>query len=246
MKPYFPTTLLVIFGIAIAPTPAAEYSSRFKEWIFLEDSALQTPPPSDVPEERIPFGTRGPCEETPYPFTPLLPMASPEFSGYTLAEYPTFWFYIPYGGDRVSSGQFVLFDPAGDPFYVADLVLPNTPGLVSLSLPTSAPTMVVNQPYRWELTLYCVTETTEESEDLVSHTGFITRISNPDLVIQLSQATSEERLQIYQENELWYDIFNLLEPIFPLSEEWKVVLRQLELQALEEEAIAGSAVVVPE
>lgn len=203
-------------------------------------SKADEPPPRGAPTGRKPFGTRGPCEASDRPFTPLLPPPNPNFSGNTLAERPTFWFYIPYAPGRVRGGEFGLRDRTNKLVYAAEVGLPSTPGFVHLKLPQTAPVLQVNQPYTWELTLYCATETRADSIDLVRHSGQITRINRPELISQLPQATVEKRLQLYTIHKLWYDAAAMLDSIAPTHPGWIATLKQLDLESLKQEAIVGS------
>ncbi|NJR64539.1 MAG: DUF928 domain-containing protein [Leptolyngbyaceae cyanobacterium CRU_2_3] len=204
----------------------------------------QEPPDRGAPDGREPFGTRGPCEASDRPLTPLLPLPKPEFSGNTLAEHPTFWFYVPYAAVRVSAGQFVVRQENGDLLYGADFRLPNTPGFVSVSLPNTTPALKPNQPYRWEFILDCASE--DDEPGIVRHTGLVTRISNPALVAQLAAATPEERIRLYSKTALWYDAAANLEHLAPASAPWTLLLQSLGLEQLEQEAIAGPVVILPQ
>jgi hypothetical protein len=204
------------------------------------------PPRQGAPSGRKPFGTRGPCEAGDRPFTPLLPLPNPTFSGNTLQERPTLWFYIPYSTQRVRGGQFVVFNAAKKLVYGADLTLPTTPGFVSVTLPSTAPALALNQPYRWELTLYCATETAQPSDDLVRHKGQITRMDRPNWVQKLAEITPEQRVKLYADNQIWYDLPLVIEPLERSAPAWIALLQQLGLDSLRQEAIAGAATVEAE
>ena len=47
------------------------------------------------------------CPKTPKPLTALLANNGSDF---TLSEYPTFWFYIPYAPERIGYMEFLLLD----------------------------------------------------------------------------------------------------------------------------------------
>src|SRR4028119_179247 len=133
------------------------------------------PPVDDNPPEREPAGTRGPCENTTgTPFTPLLPVSKSGFSGYTLTEHPTFWFYIPYKTSSVSSGNFSIEDQQGNTLYRTSVRLPTTPGFVSVSIPTTEKPLEQNKQYRWTFTLSCASQETSEPPK-VWHTGTVQR-----------------------------------------------------------------------
>ena len=217
------------------------------------------PPPVDggTPPEREPAGTRG-CGEntTGTPFTPLLPVSKSGFSGYTLTEHPTFWFYIPYKTSSVSSGKFSIEDQQGNPLYQTSVRLPNTPGIVSISIPITEKPLEKNKEYRWTftLTLSCASQETSESANQetselpnVWHTGIVQRVDMPALESQLKTATLEERINLYVENGIWYDAPTDLAKSNEPSQAWRNLLKSFGLEQLANEAIAGEVVpiVVP-
>ncbi len=214
------------------------------------------PPVDGNPPEREPAGTRGPCENTTgTPFTPLLPVSKSGFSGYTLTEHPTFWFYIPYKTSSVSSGKFSIEDQQGNPLYQTSVRLPNTPGIVSISIPITEKPLEKNKEYRWTftLTLSCASQETSESANQetselpnVWHTGIVQRVDMPALESQLKTATLEERINLYVENGIWYDAPTDLAKSNERSQAWRNLLKSLGLEQLANEAIAGEVVPIEE
>lgn len=201
--------------------------------------------PEPILEGRDPFDTRGACGADHQSFTPLLPLPDPDFSGKTLAEHPTFWFYLPYGEEQIESGQFVVSDQAGNLVYGTHFELPTTPGFVQIQLPTTA-ALVPEHRYRWELTLYCpIAGDDPDNIGLISHRGFITRMINTDLAVQLAIASLEERFQLYAAYALWYDAAAELEELAPRTEAWSRLFTLLELEELAGEAIAGPVILPP-
>jgi hypothetical protein len=203
---------------------------------------VQPPPPVDgAPPEREPAGTRGSCEKTNQPFTPLLPVTKSGFSGYTLTEHPTFWFYVPYKTNSISSGKFSLEDEEGNTFYRTSFKLPNTPGFVSISIPTTEKPLEKNKQYRWTFTLYCASQDPSELPR-VWHRGTVQRVDMPALETQLKTATLEERINLYLENSIWYDAPTDLAKIRERPQVWRNLLKAMGLEQLAQEAIAGSVV----
>ncbi len=214
-------------------------------------------PPVDgnPPEPREPAGTRGSCENTTgTPFTPLLPVDKSGFSGYTLTEHPTFWFYIPYKTSSVSSGNFSIEDQQGNTLYQTSVRLPTTPGFVSVSIPTTEKPLEQNKQYRWTFTLSCASQETSEPPNQeiserpnVSHTGMVQRVDMPALESQLKTATLEERIKLYVENGIWYDAPTDLAKSKNFPQDWLNLLRAIGLEQLAQEPIAGEVVpiVVP-
>ncbi len=199
------------------------------------------PPLRDRPPEREPAGTRGPCEETDKPFTPLLPPPTSGFSGNTLTGHPTFWFYVPYQTDSISSGKFSLEDQEGNSFYQTSFKLPQKPGFVSVSIPTREKPLEKGKQYRWTFTLSCTSQDPTDSPR-VWHKGTVQRVDMPTLETRLKTATLEERINLYIENNIWYDAPTDLAKIQERSRTWRNLLRAMDLEQLSQEAIAGSVV----
>jgi len=172
--------------------------------------------------------TRGDCfankDESP---VALVPPASG--IGETVAEYPTVSWYMP--KTEASEMEFVLKD-AGNQVYSVNYSLDKyeeetpepkkdkyeeetpepkkkffavgTPGIMSLTLPvaTSMSALKIGQEYHWDLTLICE----GQSVIIKGMDGRIKRVEpNPTLAARLQQATPQERVTLYLEENLWYD-----------------------------------------
>lgn len=205
----------------------------------------QTPPVGPgIPNPRKPIVTRGPCPKTDIPFTPLLPLTNSRFSEFTLAEYPTLWFYIPYKRDSISSGSFSLEDKEKNLIYQAKLNLPETPGFVSISLPQTIKPLEKNQEYRWHFRLSCQSPDPNEPA-AVWHEGLIKRVDMPILEEELNTVKSlQERIKLYQDNNIWYDVSTDLNQIHDHPQIWQNLLTGMGVEWLKQEPISGSAVSV--
>lgn len=206
------------------------------------------PPPTGTgrsDQGREPAGGRGSCEKTTknIPFTPLLPVNKSGFSGYTLSEHPNFWFYIPYKTSSISSGKFSIEDKEGNTFYQTSVKLPNTPGFVSISIPTTEKPLEKNKAYNWTFTLYCASQDLEQPPQ-VWHRGTVQRIDMPTLETQLKTAKLEERTNLYIKNNIWYDASTDLAKIHDSPQAWRNLLNAVGLEQLAQEPIAGSVVSV--
>lgn len=198
------------------------------------------PPPTGDPDNgRIPAGSRGPCENTSTPFTPLLPVTNSGFSGYTLSGHPTFWFYVPYKAGSVSSGKFVLEDREGNTFYRTFFTLPNKPGFVSISIPNTAKPLNSKEQYKWALKLDCAS-TDSGQPNFVIHTGLVEKVDMPNLETELKMAKVEERINLYVKNNIWYDVSSDLAQINSRPQAWRDLLKAIGLEQLEQEPIAGA------
>ncbi|MGD1804399.1 DUF928 domain-containing protein [Dapis sp. BLCC M126] len=138
------------------------------------------------------------------PFLVLIPDELVE----TLASHPTFWLYIP----RSSSIKFELFDKhqnflyKGDkPIYETKLNVQSEQGFISWKLPSSAPPLDDNF-YSWKFSFDCG----DNSQVILQ--GSISRIAETDsLITKLESAeTVIDRIDVYQENDLWPESVNEL------------------------------------
>ncbi|MCA1992144.1 MAG: DUF928 domain-containing protein [Coleofasciculus sp. S288] len=128
--------------------------------------------------------------------------------GTTMAEYPTFVWYVP--RSTAPTVEFVLRDASNEKIYSLKYALTqeggaSAHGLMSLTLPASAniSPLEIGQDYRWELVLVCSLE--DHSSDVISEGGI--RRVQPDstLVSRIQQVTSPERVALYADARLWYD-----------------------------------------
>jgi len=82
-----------------------------------------------------------------------------------------------------------------------------SPGIMSFTVPTATgiPPMDIGQVYQWQLKLIC-SEPTDNSINIPPIEGGIKRVErNPTLAARLQQATPQERVTLYTEENLWYD-----------------------------------------
>ena len=123
--------------------------------------------------------------------------------GKTVAERPTFWFYVPYSSQQAPAGEFVLESEQGNNIIYRTLfTLPKTPGFVSFSTPPAAAPLEVNKSYRWYFKLYC--EPLKASAPVFVE-GWVQRVElSPTLESQLRSATAQE-YRVYAANGIWYD-----------------------------------------
>lgn len=165
------------------------------------------------PGNRTGSASRSPCPYTNPPLTALMPIIN---RGKTVAERPTFWFYVPYSSQQVSSGEFVLQEVQGEePNYVyrdvyqISFTLPKTPGLVSFKIPATKPALEIDKKYSWSFKLYCQPQE-ESASDAVSTPpvlvqGLVQRVKpTPELERQLKAATEPE-YSVYTSHFIWYD-----------------------------------------
>lgn len=95
------------------------------------------------------------CPKTPDTLTALVPKNDEHHQ--TIQAHPTVWFYVPYSSETIEFGEFSLLTRDGKQrIYRTKFTLPNTPGIVSITIPEqAAEPLENNQYYRWYIELFC-------------------------------------------------------------------------------------------
>ncbi|MFL9459012.1 DUF928 domain-containing protein [Tolypothrix bouteillei VB521301_2] len=159
------------------------------------------PPPPDIgePGKRSEAGSRGCGQEvnksvtsvSQKRLTALVPVYSKSelVFGTTIAEHPSFWFYVPYSSD-FAYGEFVLEDEAqNQTIYKTSLT--GTPGVIGLSLPSKAAPLEIGKRYRWYFNIYCK----KDNQIIADVEGYVRREQlNSALKTQLEKATPTQRV----------------------------------------------------
>lgn len=200
------------------------------------------PPPPDIgkPQTTTGGGSRG-CEfedeqkqPTPSKQQKLTALAPSNGWGLTTRDRPTFWFYVAYS--RQLPGKFVLQDEAERTVYQTPLTVTGTPGVVSFSLPSTAPPLEIGKRYRWYFNIYCQPEQVP-----VFVEGWIKRAEpNPTLNSQLEKATPQQRVAFYAAEGWWYDALTAsaeLHRTNPNDANWITLLKAVGLEAIATEPI---------
>lgn len=173
-------------------------------------------------------------QATDKPLTALIPANN---LGLTTTDYPTFWFYLPFGRSAENlSAQFMLLDENDFPVLTNDrpitIALPETSGIVGFQLPETEQPLEVDHSYRWHLTLVC--HASFGSMDLTEVNGWIRRVEpSSDLTQQLDATPPEDHYIPYASYSIWYDaLTQLAENKTTYAEDWEQLLRLFELQDL--------------
>jgi Domain of Unknown Function (DUF928)/LysM domain len=161
--------------------------------------------------------------------------------GWTLRDYPTFFWYLPELEYKESKPIPVLFkyreiistsedeETFGTKLYETSLNNLN-PGIVSFTLPPEAPPLEEGKEYEWELQVHC-TDTT-----WITIRSRIKRIStnNPTLANKLENAPIEDYPAILASEGVWYDILPIMAALkqknpndSSLEEDWVEILKQI-------------------
>ena len=174
----------------------------------------------------------------------------------TVNEYPTFWFYVPYTPQEAPLGEFSLQDGEKE-VYRAAFQLSATPGIVGITLPSTAPSLAERKEYRWYLDINCPRlASSEESITPASLTGIVTRLAPPsELAQELKVApTPLAKIKIYAKYGVWYETLTELAQLrlnepqnSSLEKTWVELLNSpnIGLERIAQEPIVGSVKLSP-
>ncbi|MCL1473061.1 DUF928 domain-containing protein [Argonema antarcticum] len=137
--------------------------------------------------------------------TVLLPQSN---LGLTVSQRPTFFAYVP--KSTAQKGLFVLKDRNHREVYRKNFTLPNQPGIVSISLPATAPPLEVGKMYEWNLLIVCSPDSNDQSGNAIAG-GWIERIQpSQALVNQLKNAPPITVPALYAKAGIWHEAFGNL------------------------------------
>jgi hypothetical protein len=216
----FPKQVLLLVGILFLESTMIDFI-LFPGWARSDTS---TPIASNnkqakgqVPGRKRGGARRGDCAATSRELTALVPAIEvptqtlPEtyVGGSTTAEHPTFWFYVPYSITADLTAEFILQDDTGQDIYrITSADFPSseqTPGIISISIPSTISPLKIGKVYRWYFKLNCGLEASSYVK------GGIERISlDPKLANQLANASPQEQAKLYLTHDAWYDAATIL------------------------------------
>ena len=210
-----------------------------------------TPPPDrGTPPANEGTGSRGEClyqKDMP----PLTRLVGSHHLKLTVNEYPTFWLYVPYTPQQAPSGEFSLQDGDNE-VYRTHFQLPATPGIVSITLPSTAPSLAEGKEYRWYFDINCPpSASSQESATPASLTGLVKRLAlSSDLSQDLKAApTPLAKIRTYARHGIWYETLTELAQLrlnepqnSSLQQAWIELLstQTVGLERIAQEPIIGS------
>lgn len=194
-----------------------------------------TLPPKGAPGQRADAGSRSGCSTLEQ--RRLIALVPPTNIGLTIATRPTFWFYIPLSSTETRAlGKFQLLDEQENIIYTTNIPLNSTNDITSINLPKNLAPLETGKKYQWVLSFVC-DETSTEASILVN--GYIERVAvTPQLQQKLNiAATPRDRILIYAENGLWFDMLTALATErrnkpqdMQLAKDWKDLLSSPEVE----------------
>lgn len=223
-----PLCLLVIAGIAstlfcavqIGQNPVQAQNSQAQNVATSKPLAFNASPEDFAgrrrPRHRTSGGSRGPCSNQLIALVPgsetveshegICTTRSISWLTLTIADSPTFWFYIPQSSNSETPAEFALLDQNHQPIFTEQITLPATSGIISL--PLTQP-LEMNQSYQWVFSILANPRNPSQNpkvEGLVKRVEPGARLSN-----QLQQATSQqEKIAIYANHGIWHDALTAL------------------------------------
>ncbi|ARV61006.1 hypothetical protein BZZ01_22410 [Nostocales cyanobacterium HT-58-2] len=200
-------------------------------------------PDNGEPTGRRRGGTsrRDGCPELKTPITAVVPgeeNGNKSFLAATIAEYPTFWVYVPELPKNVRSAEFVLQDEQDHDVYRTSVTLPGKAGTIGINLPSSPQyALKQNSKYHWFFRVYCGNPQNQPEYFFVD--AWLQRVAlTPDLQQQLKSTKSGE-YKVYAANHLWYDAITNLADLDRthsdtsiLAEDWMNLFEGLGLKEL--------------
>lgn len=171
----------------------------------------------------------------------LSSLIPPQSLPLTVAEHPTFFWYVPPSTARLA--EFILLDQEYQIVYETTFALPDRSGIVSFSLPTNElPPLKTGKMYHWFFALLCNTEDQSRNPFV---DGWIERTEiSPTLKQRIEQVAPSERPALYAEAGIWQDALTslvelkLLSPNdLTLTRDWKELLQSVELDAIADEPL---------
>ncbi|MBW4599072.1 MAG: DUF928 domain-containing protein [Calothrix sp. FI2-JRJ7] len=247
---YF-TTLLISVAILMSLTEQVVFSQNQanKKVNFIQPILRRLPVNRGAPNDRRGAGSRGECPAVSMAPTGLMPIVTSNNSSYVLGntetEYPTFWYYLPYQTESISSVKFALVD--GDENLLTKEPIPvnisGIPGVISFTLPKTQQPLKEGQFYHTYLLIDCNPQS--NSEDVVIE-GLVQVVApTAELKKRLQTATEREKVSIYAQQGYWQDAITTLGELrrqsqkdTTLIEDWKTLLNSAGLENIAAEPIS--------
>ena len=198
------------------------------------------PPDRGAPSTTAGGATRGSgfCVTSKMPMTVLVPSSR---IGLTTKARPTFFVYIP--PTSAKSAEFVLQDAQDNEIYRTTIELPSISGIVSLSLPETAPSLKVDQDYLWQFSVIC--QPNDRFKD-VFVSAWVQRVKPTKTVTDtLKRVAPRDRPNVYAQASFWYDSLSSLAELrrskpndASLTRSWTQLLNSVGLNKVSREPLS--------
>jgi Domain of Unknown Function (DUF928) len=237
-------SLLVLFLIpsfVLLFIPEALVRSSPQSFASTSIRFIPPPPPPDrsAPGGRGEGASRG-CKTGESSLTAIVPSYGEadalQIWGLTIAERPSFWFYVPYEPGTIQAIEFVLQTDADETLYRSEVAIPSQAGLVKVQ---PEPGLEIGKKYHWffKVKTLCAAN---QPVSLNYVEGWVQRQAPAaGFSDRLDTANPQQQARIYAENGIWYDALNTLaEAHFAnpseasLTQDWIDLLRSIGLEPI--------------
>jgi len=178
--------------------------------------------------------------QPPIPLTALIPSSN---IGITLAEHPTFLFYVPNADLEGVEGELVIYKDKQTNLYNKTVALKASDSIISVDVSDSPSPLEVGKSYFWEFSL--ILDRLDRSQDVVV-SGWVKRIEpNSVLKHNLNNSLPQQQPTIYATNGIWYEALYSLAKLHcsspndsTIASNWKSLLQQVGLPEISSKPLA--------
>lgn len=224
-------TVGTIAAIAVAPVAIvqAQVSPRYAQNSFPGRTFVRRDVSGPAPNGRYRGGgSRSAnrqdviCPETKLPLTALVPFEEiydPEAEelppitrvwGYTTAEHPTVWLYVPYSNAAIPATLSLEDDTAKKTLYTVPVSLPGKAGIIGVQLPENQPGLENGKRYRWFFSLDCKSPSTTVADEIYIEAVILRDQLPTEIMRQLTPTPSLENASIYAQHGFWHNALTTL------------------------------------
>lgn len=233
VRRYTTTCLLIttILGLCGQASAIAQPIGAVEEITALPNDWSFWPTDNDqAPRRTVSGASRGSC--SPEELTALVPSSA---YGTTRQAYPE----VLVSMSTAMSGQALFSLQSDDYYYETYINLPDTAGIIAISLPNEAPALAANELYQWSLILMC--DDSQLRPDSPAIQGWIKTqptIEAGPISLELEQAVA------YRDDHIWYDMIALLAELnaqhpndSAIYDAWRSILVSTNLSAVVDQPI---------
>jgi hypothetical protein len=217
---------LLIINQGFTQANPASLSSKEQALTLIEPVQRVTfePPDEDQPSHTVGGASRGGvflclsdnvAEQNQNLLSNFLPLIPHNNHGLTTAERPTFYANVP--ETNAQKVFFSLRDQDNQTLYQKEFSIPQTGGIISFSLPETAPSLEIGKNYQWSMVLMCNQTMRPDSPRI---TSWVKRVEPLPMTLSKSQhPLSLELAGLYAKNGIWYDSLDILGNLWRQSSE---------------------------
>ena len=164
------------------------------------------------------------------PLTALIPQSG---LGLTVASHPTLLVYVP--PTTATQAHLALRDAEHRGLYQSRIQIPESGGIISITLPADSPPLAVDETYHWSLALLCQPTQTDMP---ITH-GQIRRVALSNGGVALDQQPLLSQAVAYGRSGVWHDMLTRLATLrqtqpenMAIQANWAELLQTEELDAI--------------